>query len=316
MSFLNISYDTVVENEFEFEIIMENDCFYQNSLPNIESTWLRMILATLFHLIPIISFLGNCFVIVIQAWGHKTRKRSKIRSYLIHLAIADLIIGLLAPFQYSNIVLGYWNYPEWWCPLVQFLQLMAVFVTSITLSLIAIERYVFVTFRLEVNYFVLLISYLVVKNTTYRYFHLMESHRQQILLVVWSLGLVYAYALNCTRSVSFVLGESVFVECSPQLNDHSKMERLVLASANLLLTCIIPSILMIYTYRFIQIKVKKSIRNGNVSYAVNFNHNTNGTNLVAKVSQVITALTVLLNLHVFSHQNTKLLSGDITKKFH
>lgn len=140
MSFQNTSNDTAVETEIEFKIILENDCFYLNSLPNIESTWLRMILATLFHLIPVISFIGNCFVIVVQAWGHKTCKRSKIRGYLIHLAIADLIIGLLAPFQYSNVVLGYWNYPNWWCPVVQFLQLKAVFVTSITLSLIAIER--------------------------------------------------------------------------------------------------------------------------------------------------------------------------------
>lgn len=114
----------------------------------------------------------------------------------------------------------------------------------------------------------------------------MESYRQQMLLVVWALGIVYAYALNSTRSVSFVVGENVFVECASQWNEHSNMQRLALASANLLFTCIIPSILMIYTYRFIQIKVKRSMKNGNVAYAVNFNSPSNGTNLVAKVNQV------------------------------
>ena len=139
MAHLNTE-ETAVESQIEFETETEDDCFYLNSLPNIESTWVRMILATLFHLIPIISLLGNCFVIVIQAWGQKTRKRSKIRGYLIHLAIADMLIGLLAPFQYSNIVLGYWNYISWLCPVVQFLKLLAVFVSSLILSLIAVER--------------------------------------------------------------------------------------------------------------------------------------------------------------------------------
>lgn len=137
------------------------------------------------------------------------------------------------------------------------------------------------------------------KNTTYSYF-LLESHRQQILLVVWTLGMLYAYALNNTRSVPFVVGEKIFVECTPQWKDHSNLQRLALASVNLLFTCIIPSILMIYTYRFIQIKVKRNMKNGNVAYAVNFNPATNGTSLVAKVIQVKVTLTV-------SSRNLKLI---------
>ncbi len=119
----------------------------------------------------------------------------------------------------------------------------------------------------------------------------MESHRQQILLSVWALGILYASALNSTQSVSFAVGEHTYIECAP-LNDHSDMQRLALASANLIFTCIIPSILIIYTYRFIQIKVNRSMRNGNVAYAVNFNPTTTDTKNVTKAIQVIMVATL------------------------
>ena len=61
--------------------------------------------------------------------------------YINNLAISDLMLSLLSvPFTFTNVVTGHWPYAAWLCPTAQYFQLLSVFITSQTLTIIGIER--------------------------------------------------------------------------------------------------------------------------------------------------------------------------------
>ena len=112
------------------------NCFVDDTieLPDMASIMYWIYLAT-----TVLSLFGNAIVIVVQIFGKESS--SKIRKYLLSLAIADIIMGVFSvPFTYANMLLGYWPFPLWLCPLAQFMQLTSVFVTAATLTAIGIER--------------------------------------------------------------------------------------------------------------------------------------------------------------------------------
>lgn len=64
-----------------------------------------------------------------------------IYRYINNLAISDLMLSLLSvPFTFTNVVTGHWPYASWLCPTAQYFQLLSVFITSQTLTIIGIER--------------------------------------------------------------------------------------------------------------------------------------------------------------------------------
>src|SRR5699024_9030425 len=90
----------------------------------------------------LLSLTGNVVVIVVQLYGQQSSRN--IRKYLLNLAVADIITGVFSvPLTYMNVTWGHWMFPHWLCPTGQYVQLLSVFVTSATLSIIGVERYVF-----------------------------------------------------------------------------------------------------------------------------------------------------------------------------
>jgi hypothetical protein len=64
-----------------------------------------------------------------------------LRKFLINLAVSDILFGVFCvPFTYTDVLLGRWIFPLWLCPTAQFVQILSVFVTSFTLTIISIER--------------------------------------------------------------------------------------------------------------------------------------------------------------------------------
>jgi hypothetical protein len=118
--------------------LIDEDCF----IPSLEAVPFvyQIILIILYSLTAIIALLGNITVIIVETFGKQSAHN--LRKFLINLAISDIIIGVLCiPFTYTDFMLGQWIFPNWLCPTAQFVQLVSVFVTSFTLTVIGIERY-------------------------------------------------------------------------------------------------------------------------------------------------------------------------------
>ncbi len=118
--------------------LIDEECF----IPPLEAVPFayQIILISLYSLTATIALLGNITVIIVEIFGKQSAHN--LRKYLINLAVSDIIIGVLCvPFTYTDFMLGQWIFPHWLCPVAQFVQLLSVFVTSFTLTVIGIERY-------------------------------------------------------------------------------------------------------------------------------------------------------------------------------
>ena len=121
--------------------IDEIACYNSTDLEAVPSEIGQKVLIFLYSLTSILALFGNLTVIVVEMVGKDTAQN--IRKYLINLAVSDIIIGCVCvPFTYTDYMLGQWIFPHWLCPMAQFVQLLSVFVTSLTLTIIGIERYV------------------------------------------------------------------------------------------------------------------------------------------------------------------------------
>jgi Na+/H+ antiporter NhaA len=128
-SFVNQSF---IENETD-------DCF-QPPLEKVNYGF-KIFLVILYSVTSIVSLLGNLTVIIVEMFGKQSAHN--LRKFLINLAVSDIIIGVVCvPFSYTDVMLGRWIFFDWMCPAAQFTQLLSVFVTAFTLTVIGVERYV------------------------------------------------------------------------------------------------------------------------------------------------------------------------------
>ena len=117
-----------------------DNCFIPSNEESIASPIFQNILNTLYYTTSMLAFIGNSLVIIVQVYGHEIIATS-IRRYLIQLAASDILFGLLSvPFTYTTAIYHRWSFVYWLCPVAQYIQLLTVFITATTLSIIGIER--------------------------------------------------------------------------------------------------------------------------------------------------------------------------------
>ena len=114
-------------------------CFEPETLETVSSPTGKIFLLCLYTSTSLLSLVGNLVVIVVQLYGQESSRN--IRKYLLNLAVADIITGVFSvPLTYTNITMGHWIFPHWLCPAAYYVQLVSVFVTTMTLTIISIER--------------------------------------------------------------------------------------------------------------------------------------------------------------------------------
>lgn len=117
----------------------ESHCYNSTTLEAVPSQYGQLFLIALYSFTSFLALIGNVTVIVVEITGKESAQN--IRKYLINMAVSDIIIGVLCvPFTYTDMMLGRWTFPHWLCPTAQYVQLLSVFVTSLTLTIIGIER--------------------------------------------------------------------------------------------------------------------------------------------------------------------------------
>lgn len=116
----------------------ETSCFELDTLETISSVSAQVLIAVTFSITALFAMVGNVLVIVVQLCGKRSPRN--MRKYLINLAVSDITMGFCIPFSYTDAVYRRWLFYHFLCPTTQWLQLVTVFVTAFTLSLIGVER--------------------------------------------------------------------------------------------------------------------------------------------------------------------------------
>ncbi|CAG7815254.1 unnamed protein product [Allacma fusca] len=91
-------------------------------------------------LIACISIIGN--LLVVQLVIRSRRLHTLTHALLANLAVADLFMATLnIPFSAARVILAEWPFGSFLCQVVPFVQVTSVYVTSITMAVIAVDRY-------------------------------------------------------------------------------------------------------------------------------------------------------------------------------
>lgn len=97
-------------------------------------------IASAYALVVAVSLFGNGLVVYVVA-RHR-HLRSVTHTFLANVALSDLLMTCLnVPLSVARVLLDHWPFGEALCRLVPFVQTLSVYVSSLTMAAIAVDRY-------------------------------------------------------------------------------------------------------------------------------------------------------------------------------
>lgn len=100
-----------------------------------------------YSLIVVVSLLGNILVCKVSLENPTTTN-----SLIASLAISDLLVTVFnIPLNVARLLMEEWPFGQFLCFFVPFIQVMAVYVSSFTMAVIAIHRWRSVTSRMNIT---------------------------------------------------------------------------------------------------------------------------------------------------------------------
>ncbi|XP_050293424.1 RYamide receptor [Anthonomus grandis grandis] len=103
---------------------------------------------TTYAIIFVVSLVGNlcvCYIVM-----QSPRMRTVTNYFILNLAIGDILISLLCvPFTSVTIMLQYWPFGAFMCPLVNYVSTLSVFVSAYTLVAISIDKWLLIIYPLK-----------------------------------------------------------------------------------------------------------------------------------------------------------------------
>lgn len=106
------------------------------------SDYLQTFFILLYGIIVVIAIGGNTIVCYL-IYAYK-RMHTIPNYFIVNLAIGDIIMAIFCiPFTFvANLMLNYWPFGEVMCPIVTYLQVVAVFLSAFTLVAMSLDRYI------------------------------------------------------------------------------------------------------------------------------------------------------------------------------
>lgn len=166
-----------------------------------------VILILLYGLVIFLAIGGNivvCYIVLAYQ-----RMRTVTNFFLLNLAISDILKALLCiPFTFvSNILLMYWPFGEGLCPIVTYIQSLAVLLSAFTLVSMSLDRYIAIVYPLRprmtklqallaigATWFCAMVVPLptaIVSGVT-----VLEENGNGLCLEIWNPSQQYAYSLS------------------------------------------------------------------------------------------------------------------------
>ncbi|KAK0048675.1 serpin B3, partial [Biomphalaria pfeifferi] len=127
-----------------------SNAFYNDSMFPTETIpySFSIVLIALYTFTTLAAVIGNSLAIIVFAKGK--RSNTDLRSFLINLAVADLIMAIVCiPFTFAYQITENWIFPDVLCPIVQCCQQVSVLASVCTNTSIGIDRLIAVKFPLR-----------------------------------------------------------------------------------------------------------------------------------------------------------------------
>jgi hypothetical protein len=129
----------VLNNEYFANLSLSNSTAELSDLFALSEP-LPTILALLYGGTSSLALVTNIWAIIILI--KKERTLADLRKFLINLSASDISMAAFSvPFNYTDVMYGYWRFPLFMCPLSQFMNICTISNSIFNLIAIGIERY-------------------------------------------------------------------------------------------------------------------------------------------------------------------------------
>ncbi|KAG9482545.1 C-X-C chemokine receptor type 5 [Eleutherodactylus coqui] len=106
----------------------------------------RVVIPILYSLVFAVGVVGNSLVLFILLRNH--RSRSSTDNFLLHLALADLLMLITFPFAITEAVVG-WKFGDALCKVVAAISRLNFYCSSLLLGCISIDRYLSIIYAIH-----------------------------------------------------------------------------------------------------------------------------------------------------------------------
>ncbi|XP_032628185.1 neuropeptide Y receptor type 2-like [Chelonoidis abingdonii] len=201
----------------------------------------QVILITAYSLIILLGFIGNS--LVIYTIVKYKAMRTVTNFFIANLAVADLMVDTLClPFTLVYTLLDEWKLGAVLCHLVPYAQALSVHVSTLTLTVIALDRYRCIVFHLDSR---------ISKRLSFT-----------IITITWLTGAVLAGPLAIFREYRHEEIPSINLKiavCSEKWPSGNNRDATIYSLSMLLLQYILPLAIICYAYIRIWFKLKNHI---------------------------------------------------------
>uniref|UniRef100_A0A8D0L8S6 Neuropeptide Y receptor type 2 n=1 Tax=Sphenodon punctatus TaxID=8508 RepID=A0A8D0L8S6_SPHPU len=201
----------------------------------------QVILIAAYSLIILLGFIGNSLVIYMIV-KYKTM-RTVTNFFIANLALADLMVDTLClPFTLVYTLLDEWKFGAVLCHLVPYAQALSVHVSTLTLTVIALDRYRCIVFHLDSRISKKL-SFTIIANT-------------------WLAAAILAGPLAIFREYRYEEIPSINLKiavCSEKWPSENNRDATIYSLFMLLLQYVLPLTIICFSYIRIWFKLKNHI---------------------------------------------------------
>ncbi|KAI8521546.1 Serpentine type 7TM GPCR chemoreceptor Srsx [Branchiostoma belcheri] len=193
---MNVRLEELLQNISLLEKSNYTDLLYREYFDLAEyvlSTRSQIAIVVVYSVAILLSLIGNILVVMVMA--KNLSKGTKLRTFLINLAVADLVMAVFCmPFTFTDVMLQQWLFGSVMCPLVRFFQVLSVSVSIFTLVAIGVDRYQAVMYPLRMR--------------------MSKSRAKQVVAIIWIMSFALAAVqLAVCRVYQVQSGDTWYKRC-------------------------------------------------------------------------------------------------------
>ena len=198
----------------------------------------QVILIVMYSTISVVSIGGNlivCYIVLAYQ-----RMRTVTNYFIVNLACSDMMMAILCvPFTFiANLLMQYWPFPSFMCPMVTYFQAVAVFLVAFTLVAISLDRCRAIIFPLRP------------RMTTKQAF--------AVIFVIWVLSLAVPLPVAVVSKIVRRKDANEIIRdyCAEVWPDHTHgMMRYIYSLIIMILQYFLPLLVLIFTYTIIAVVI-------------------------------------------------------------